>query len=192
MMNMNKTTLTLTLLLAFVTIAGSAAEAQTRFGRPSRAEVGLKLGLISRMSMTGATEQQSSASISGQADINHPITGRYSFPLTIDFHRIAISRANQTMLVVSGGISRSISFPDSELSLRPGMQVGFGFLADIGDLPSSQYLTYKISVELLSRMDNKRSWVGELAFIDMPSGSMQGESIKFGFGILLRFGIAFS
>jgi hypothetical protein len=180
------------LTVAVVTVAlTSSAPAQNLAGRNTRAEISIKAGLISGMDMTGSRDLNTGVGASLQLGAGFPVGSGFYIPVTFDFHNITISRENQLMIVPSVGLKRGIYFPQSEITLRPGGSIGFGYLSDQGDLRASQYLTYKIAVEAVFKMDKRRSWLGELAYFNAPTGSSGADDVELGPGFLLRFGIIF-
>jgi hypothetical protein len=89
------------------------------------------------------------------------------------------------------GINRTIPLTRARMALVPGAAIGFAFLADMGSIPASQYLTFKLSVEVHGTITFKRAWIGELALFHAPTGSGGGEHLSFGPGLLFRLGLAF-
>ena len=183
----------LALLAVAVSVSGlgSPVFAQNLVGRSSRAEISIKAGLISGMAMTGSRDLNSGVGASLQLGAAFPAGHGFRIPVTFDFHNISISRENQLMIEPSVGFKRDLYFPQSEMTLRPGGSIGFGYLSDQGDLRASQYLTFKIGVEALFKMDKRRSWLGEFAYFNAPSGTSGADVVELGPGFILRVGVVF-
>lgn len=177
-------------LILFVGLVPTVS-AQNLVGRQTRADLSIKAGLISGMDMTGSRDLESGIGLSFQLGASLPLGSKLYVPFSFDFHNISISRENSLMIEPSLGLKGRFYFPKSEITLRPGGAIGFGYLSDQGDLRASQYLTYKLFAEALFKMDDRRFWVAEVAFFDAPIGSSKGDEVKLGPGLLVRFGVAF-
>jgi hypothetical protein len=165
--------------------------AQNLVGRSSSGLIGAKVGLIGRMNLSSEPALQSTIGSSAQVFAYFPFGSRFYFTSAFDFYYIQIVNSNQVMIEPGIGLRCRFPLPRAKMALIPGASVGFAFLADMGSIPASQFLTYKLSVEVHGTINVKRAWIGELALFHAPVGSSRGHQLSFGPGLLLRLGLAF-
>jgi hypothetical protein len=95
------------------------------------------------------------------------------------------------MIEPSLGFKKEFRLEHLKMLLKPGAAVGFSYLSDIGDLPASQYLSFRLLFETHFIIDIKKAWVAELALYHAPTGDRSGEPLVFGPGVIVRVGLAF-
>ena len=149
------------------------------------------MGLIGRMNLASEPPLRSEIGSSAQVLGYFPFGDRFYFTTAFDFHYIQIVNSNQVMIEPNIGIRHSFPLNRAKLALVPGAAVGFAFLADMGSIPASQYLTLRFSLEVHGTINAKRAWIGELALFHAPFGSSRGDHLSFGPGLLLRLGLAY-
>jgi hypothetical protein len=120
-----------------------------------------------------------------------PAGNQYSWTAAFDFYYVQIVNSNQVMIEPNVGLNRSFLFRRAQLALVPGIAIGFAFLADMGDIPASQYLSLKLSLGLHGIINAREAWIGELAVFHAPLGSSGGDDLSFGPGLMARIGLAF-
>ena len=108
-----------------------------------------------------------------------------------DFYSVAIYRSNQVMIEASVGLKRIFPLPRPKMFLKPAVSVGFAYLAQMGDLPASQFLSIKLFVETHFTIDARKAWVGELGLFHAPTGSNGKYDVTLGPGLFVRWGLAF-
>lgn len=169
----------------------SSVSAQNLVGIATRGKFGIKVGVISRMNMRGDLDLHSEIGSSAQVFADFPKGRGFYFSTAFDFYYVEINRSNQIMIEPSAGIKRAFRLKRTDMLLVPAAMIGFGFIADMGDLPAARFLTYKFGVEVHFKIDVKKAWVGELALFNAPRGTNGRGDISLGPGIMLRVGLAF-
>jgi len=107
------------------------------------------------------------------------------------FYYVEINRSNQIMIEPSIGLKRAFMRSHAGIVFKPGVSVGFAYLAETGDLRAASFLTYSLFFETHFRIDARKAWVAELALFHAPAGSNGDVDVSFGPGIVLRGGVAF-
>ncbi|HOZ09052.1 MAG TPA: hypothetical protein PKW75_12275, partial [candidate division Zixibacteria bacterium] len=77
------------------------------------------------------------------------------------------------------------------LAWRPGAAVGLGYLADIGFMRPTTYLTLKAFSELVLLPRGKWAVVLELGFMAAPSGGNSAVDVKIAPSLFLRAGLLY-
>jgi len=178
------------LTVVLIGLSGSVS-AQNLVGRVTSGRFGIKAGLISRMNMRGDLKLQSEIGSSAQVFADFPKGKGFYFAAAFDFHYIEINRSNQIMIEPNIGLKRAFHLKRADMQLIPAMSIGFAYLADMGDLPSFNFLTYKLLVEVHFKIDARKSWVGELALFNAPTGNNGSLDVSLGPGLMLRWGLVF-
>ena len=178
-------------LLGMTVGTGTDILAQNLVGRSTRGVFGLKVGVISRMNMTGDRDLRSEVGSCIQVYADIPKGKNYYLSAAFDFYYIEINRTNQIMIEPNLGLKKTFYLQRGQMAIKPGGSVGFAFLADMGSLRASQYLTFKVFCEIHFKIDARKAWVGELALFHAPTGSSNRLDLAFGPGLMLRVGLAF-
>ena len=179
-------------MVAVVLISLSASvSAQNLVGRVTGGRFGIKAGVISRMTMDGDLKLNSEIGSTAQVFADFPKGEGFYFGTAFDFYYIEINRSNQIMIEPNISLKRAYSLKRDEILLMPVASIGFAYLADIGDLPSSNFLTFKFMVEAHFKIDARKAWVGELGLFNAPTGSNGRLDVSLGPGVMLRWGLAF-
>ncbi|MEW5796603.1 MAG: hypothetical protein AB1772_09600 [Candidatus Zixiibacteriota bacterium] len=163
---------------------------QNLLGNPTGGRFGVKVGVVSRMKLTTTPTRSSEIGSCAQVYIDLPQGRQFFLSPAFDFYYIEINRANQIMIEANLGLKRTFGLKRARMLLGPGVSVGFLYLSEIGDLPDSRFMSLKAFVETHFAIDARRAWVGELAWIYAPTGSNSDESLSFGPGVMLRWGLA--
>jgi hypothetical protein len=172
-------------------VAVTPAGAQNLLGNTTSGLFGFKVGLISRMDLRSTPPLSSEIGSTAQVFAYFPAGRRYYWTTAFDFYYIQIVNSNQVMIEPNIGINKSFLLKRSQLTLVPGASIGFTFLADMGSIPASQYLSFKLSVEVHGIVNARQAWIGELAIFHAPMGSGGGDDLSFGPGLMARLGLAF-
>lgn len=195
---MEFTSIVLAMVVVLLVLAPSVS-AQNLVGRRTSGLMGVKLGVISRMSMRGDVELQSHASPTVQVFADFPKFKDFYLAIAFDFYYLTIRRSNeikvkrpsQLMIEPCVGLKRAFYLKHADMILKPAVMLGFTYLADISDVPSSTYLSYKFMIEAHFKVDNKKSWIGELGLFNASHGNNGRGDVSLGPGVLLRVGVAF-
>lgn len=167
------------------------AGAENLVGRPTSGVIGVKAGVISRMNLNMSPARQSGIGSCAQVYADFPMGRQVYFTTAFDFYYIEFGGANQIMIEPNVGVKRAFPLRRARMLLTPGASVGFAYLAHVGDLPESRFLSLKLFVETHFTIDARRAWVGELALFHAPTGANSVEHLSFGPGVMLRWGVAF-
>lgn len=178
-------------LLAVALWVAPEAQAQNLVGRPSSGLFGIKVGVISRMNLEGIRPLHTEIGSTAQVFADFPKGRDFYFVAAFDFYYVEISRSNTVMIEPSLGLKRAFYLRHLDMVLKPGASIGFAYLAEMRDLPASNYLTFKLLFEVHFKIDAKKAWVGELAFFNAPSGKAGKLDMSLGPGLMLRWGLAF-
>ena len=176
------------LSLYFIT---SPVAGQNLLGQPTRGIVGLKAGVISRMDYDTDWTLQSGVGSCAQIFADFPQGRGFYLTAEFDFYFIGISNASQIMIDPSMGLKYSFSLRRAKMLIKPAVAVGFAYLAEIGSLPASRFLSLKYYVETHFTIDARKAWVGELGLFHTPTGSNGSTDATFGPGVFVRWGLAF-
>ena len=147
--------------------------------------------MIGRMNLSSHPPLHSRIGSTGQVFAYFPLGRDFHLTSAFDFYYIQIVNSNQVMIEPNMGISHSFPISRSGIVLVPGASIGFAFLADMGDIPASQYFSFKLSLEARGIMNARTAWVAEIAMFDAPAGSSGDRHLTFGPGLLVRGGFAF-
>ncbi len=182
--------LAIVLVLAQLGLCSSAA-AQNLLGQTTSGLFGFKAGMIGRMNLSTEPPLQSRIGSTAQVFAYFPMGNKYHLTAAFDFYYIRIVNSHQIMIEPNMGFRRSFPLGGSKIFLAPGASLGFAFLADMGDIHSSQYLSFKLSLEARGIINTRTAWVAELAVFDTPTGNSGIRHLTFGPGLLVRAGFAF-
>jgi hypothetical protein len=169
----------------------SSISGQNLLGKPTSGVFGLKAGVISRMDFDTNPPLQSEVGSCAQVYADLPQGREFYLTGAFDFYYIELNRCNQVMIEASIGLKRIFALPRSKMFLKPAVSVGFAYLAQMGDLPASRFLSIKLFVETHFTIDARKAWVGELGFFQAPSGSNSKSDVTLGPGFFVRWGLAF-
>ena len=174
---------------ALLMIAGPSygADKQVRQGG-----VGLKAGFLHRAKFTvNKTEYESKMGLSVGVFFDVPAYSLTMLSVAADFRDIQILDHRQWMLDLSVGLKPTIYNERSQLAVKPGVAVGFGYLADIGWLGSTTYLTLKASTEVLFLVSRKYAYVAEFVVFSAPSGGNSQYEISTSPTVSVRVGVMY-
>ena len=189
-MNLRYCTSALATLSSLLCVASSIS-GQNLMGRPTSGVFGLKAGVISRMNFDTNLPLQSEVGSCGQVFADLPQGREFYLTGAFDFYYIELSRSNQIMIEASVGLKRIFPLPRPKMFLKPAVSVGFAYLAQMGDLPASRFLSIKLFVETHFTIDARKAWVGELGLFQTPTGSNGKSDVTLGPGLFVRLGLAF-
>lgn len=110
--------------------------------------------------------------------------------VALDFYYVEINRAQQVMAEGSLGFKHAFKLNHQAIEFKPGFAIGYAYLADIGTMRPSNFLTTKLLLETHFRNNARNAWLVELALFYAPVGSNADEDLVFGPGLMLRVGLA--
>ena len=143
------------------------------------------------MNFNDNLNRRSEIGSTGQVFADFPKGRGFYLSTAFDFYYVEINRSNQIMIEPSAGIKGTVRLKRSDMILKPVAMIGFAYIADMGDVPSYNFLTFKFLVEAHFKIDAKKAWVGELGLFYAPTGSNGQGDISFGPGLMFRWGLAF-
>lgn len=179
-------------------LATSSGMAQSATRAGSSGLVGVKLGLYSRTHFDGETgiagedislRAQVGSSAQLFADFN--LYREFFLSSSFDFYYVEIVRDNQIMLEGSLGLKRTVDLGFKTTRFKPGVAIGFAYLARVNALKPSNYITIKGGVETHFRMTPRRTWLLELAMIQSVHGQNNQYDLAFGPSLIARVGLTF-
>ena len=157
-----------------------------------RGGVGLKAGFLHKATFTvNDTAYDSRMGLNVGVFFDVPLYSLTMVSIAADFRDIQILDHRQWMLDLSLGLKPTIYKERSRLAVKPGVAVGFGYLADIAWLSSTTYLTLKASTEVLFLVSRKYAYVAEFAVFAAPVGGNKELEISTSPTVSIRVGIMY-
>lgn len=157
-----------------------------------RDAVGIKGGLISEGNIyVGARSYTNKFGLYGGVFFDFHIGKKFFISPTVDVIDVNLFEERQMFLDVSMTLKRGILSKGQRILWRPTVAAGFGYLADIGELEQSTYLTLKTSCELIFVSKKKYSYLFELGFIGLPVGGNDTYDIRANPHLFLRAGVLY-
>ena len=169
----------------------SSISGQNLMGRPTSGVFGLKAGVVSRMNFDTNLPLQTAVGSCAQVFADLPQGREFYLTGAFDFYYVEINHSNQIMIEASFGLKRIFPLPRPKMFLKPAVSVGFAYLAEMGDLPASRFLSLKLFLEIHFTIDARKAWVGELGLLHAPTGNNGRSDVTLGPGLYLRWGLAF-
>lgn len=174
----------------------AASETPLLDKRLTKGGVGLKVGLIysSIFTLDSAgveSEFEADVGLSAAVFFDIPIYRMTAFTISGDIQDIQLFDMRQKMVDVNIGLKHSFYSHRARLALRPTITAGYAFLAEIGRLEASDYLTLKTAVELLLLRPQNPAFVLELGVFWSPQGGNQTYDVTFGPVWMLRAGVMY-
>jgi len=196
------------LVLGLLLLPASASAAPTwADGVPkviAHGGVGLKLGLINTgaLTLTGrptpwdsvavaGKELDPKAAPSGQVFFDVPLTRAFLLLFSVDIYDLRFHPLSERFIDVAAGFKLAFYKHHQRLAWRPGAAVGLGYLADIGFMRPTTYLTLKAFSELVLLPRGKWAVVLELGFMAVPSGGNSAVDVKIAPSLFLRAGLLY-
>jgi hypothetical protein len=125
------------------------------------------------------------------AKLDFRLSGGTYWGFSADIHRLHIRDTGQYLFDVSLNLRHAIYSPSSMVAFRPGIGVGYGYLAQFREYNSSGYLLLKGGVEVLFFGGEHTAYVLELGMVGSPWGSNSDLSFRLSPLMLARAGLLF-
>ncbi len=158
--------------------------------------VGLKVGLIysSIFTLDSAgveSEFEADIGLSAALFFEIPVVRMTAFTISGDIQDIQLFDMRQKMFDLNFGIKHSFYNHRARMAWRPAIAAGYAYLAEIGRLEASDYLTLKTAVELLVLRQRIPAYVLELGVFWSPRGGNRTYDVVFGPVWTLRAGVMY-
>ena len=189
-MTINERVRALCVLIVILFTAGSASAARTT-AEPTRGIFGAKVGFMSRGNVGGDFDLQTEVGSTGQIYTDFPLWGRLFGAAAFDFYYMEIVHDNNIMIDASFGLKYEFRMSHSNMLLRPGVAIGYGFLPEINQIRASNYATVKVFLETHFPVSIKRAVVCEVGVFGAPTGGNAAVDVTLGPAYFVRVGLAF-
>jgi hypothetical protein len=187
--------LILTFLVLSVAMAASASGqnlARRGYGKKHRGLFGFKAGIINRTDLrVDSEDNETKIGISGQTFIDVPVTPWSMLGVSIEFHDINVWGNRQVAIDLGANLKFPVYKRKGKPTLKPGIGVGYAYLARIVDLEATDYLSLRGSLEFIFYTEGRYAWIGELAVYGWASGGNTDVGGSLGPVVLLRFGVMY-
>lgn len=120
-----------------------------------------------------------------------PTYRRLSLVIAADFYDIRFERLSERFIDISAGFK--VVFYDSHrrIAFRPGAAVGLGYLADIGFMRPTAYLTLKAFSDLVIFPRGQFAVVFDFGFVSAPTGGNSTVDVSAAPSAYLRVGLLY-
>lgn len=167
--------------------------------------VGLKIGLINTgmMNLTGWPTPDDSVAVRdyemnpvpaacGQVYFDVAVSPKLSLLFAADVYDVRFERLSERAIDVSAGFKLAFYQPRARIAWRPGASVGLGYLADIGFMRPTTYLTLKAFTELVVfPKRGQPAVVFDLGVMAMPTGGNSTVDARVAPSVYLRAGLLY-
>jgi hypothetical protein len=181
----------LLLAVLFFTAPASAQNlVQRNFGRWHRGVFGVRAGIINSTTMkVGDREYTSNVALIGGVLFDAPLTRKTTIGVTADLLDIQVFDERQKALDVGITFKYAIYREYTRMALKPGLGVGYAYLARIGYLDASGYLTLKTFLEAIFYVDRRFAWIADIDILWAPVGGNREYDVTYGPAVIARFGV---
>ncbi len=171
-----------------------------------RGAVGLKLGILNTgaITLTGRMLQRDTAvwvtdhemdpraAACGGVHFDVPLAPWFSLLFAGDVYDIRFDQLSERCIDVSTGFKLAFYNRHYRIAWRPGAAVGLGYLADIGFMRPTTYLTLKAFTELvLFPRRGQFAYVFDLGVVGAPSGGNSTVDVTVAPSVYLRAGLLY-
>ncbi len=157
-----------------------------------RGAVGLKFGVVNtgEMEIDSVTlDPNPGWNIELWFDV--PLFGRTMVTAAVDVYDFRFNEESERFIDVSLGLRRVIYMHDQALAWKPGAAVGLGYLADVGFMRPTTYVTAKANLELMMFTDNPHAFVFDIGVVGMPRGGNSTLDVSIAPSLFLRVGLSY-
>jgi hypothetical protein len=158
----------------------------------SRGAVGLRVGILNTGSVELGTDERNpdpGATIGVFFDV--PTVSSLMSTFNIDIYDIRMDPVSERFIDVSAGFKWVFHKSRSKLAWKPGAAVGLGYLAHIGNIRPSTYLTVKGFMELMFFTGSRHAWVFNLGVVAAPAGGNENYDITVDPSLYFQVGISY-
>ncbi len=153
---------------------------------------GFEIGFIGSGQLTADTiVYQTDPGFTFGVKFDFRLHGETFWGVTADIHRIHVRDTGQYLFDISLNLKRAFFSPASLVSFRPGIGIGYGYLAQFREYNSSNYLILKAGLEVLFFNTDQVAYCLELSFIGSPLASDGVSDYRLGITPIIRAGLLF-
>ncbi len=189
----NKIALPLVIIMIFGVAGATAADKRLEKGA-----FGVKAGWIAAtdFSMNWKEPQPNSTDYTTKIGLyagvfyDIPIMHRLLLSPAIDLLDINVVGDRQWMIDISLGVKRVLHLRGSSVAVKPGIAIGYAYLADFRPMKSTEYTTWKVLVETAFLASKHYSYILELSVTNTDGGNSEVD-VDANPIIGLRFGVAY-
>ena len=158
----------------------------------ARGAVGLRAGIINTGTLEeGDIERDPNLGATGGVFFDVPTLGKLMTTFSIDIYDVRLKRVSERFIDVSLGFKWVFHKYRQKMAWKPGAAVGIGYLADMGQVSASTFLTVKGFLEMMLFTDGRHAWVFDLGWVVAPVGSNEVHEVSLAPSIYLQVGIAY-
>lgn len=119
------------------------------------------------------------------------IAKKFFLSPTVDIIDVNLFEEREMFLDVSLALKKGILSKGERILWRPTFAAGFGYLADIGFLEQSRYLTLKTSCELIFVSSKRYTYLFEIGVVGLPAGGNDAYEVRANPHLFLRAGVLY-
>lgn len=180
--------------LVFVAVLAADLSAQNlnqkRFGKWHRGLFGFRAGVINATTLQVDDRSfDTNVALTAGVLFDFPLTKSSYYGFTADLLDIQVFDERQKALDVGMTFKYAVYKRESMMALKPGLGVGYSYLARIGFLDASGYLTLKMFLEATFYSNHKYAWLADFDILWAPVGGNGDYDVTFGPAIMARFGL---
>jgi len=109
----------------------------------------------------------------------------------VDLLDINVVDDRQWMIDVSLGIKRVLHLRGSSVAVKPGIAIGYAYLAEFLPLDATEYMTWKVLVETAFLVSKRYSYIFEFSVTGTDGGGNSEVDVDANPIVGLRFGVAY-
>jgi hypothetical protein len=141
---------------------------------------------------TGVNEDyRTKAGLTGGVFFDIGLHRKTMLGLDIELYDVQIRGDREKLINFGLNIKHAIAYKNSRMAVRPGVGVGYGYLAEIGFIEKANFVIVKALTEVLFISDPKVIWVAEAAVVIVPYGRTIDHEITANPFLMLRGGARF-
>lgn len=153
---------------------------------------GFKAGLINSTSFViNDIEYESNTGLATGVYFDLPFIRKSKVVIALDFYDIHVLDDKQWMIDLSLGFRPTFRKAGSDVALKPGIAIGYSHLALIGDLNTTNYLTFKSGVEIMYHTGRKYVHTFEIFFLATRYGGNRTVEISHNPVLVVRLGVLY-
>lgn len=181
-------------LFALIMLATTVAAESSSVGK---GEFGLKFGQLRGTTMEYFLKSNDSrvdsleidAGFTGGAYLDQPLFNQLHITISWDIYQIGRYQSSRAALDFAAGMKFKWTEPEGRLSIRPSATVGYAILPNFWRFGSSNYITFKIGLEVASYTKNGTGLLFEISSLKTLSGSDKDYEISIEPMLILRGGL---
>ena len=136
-------------------------------------------------------DYQSKAGVTGGLFFDITLHQRTMLGLDIDLYDIQILNDREKLFNLGLSVKHAFPKKHSRMAVRPGLGIGYGYLAEIGFVEQANMLMVRAFTEVLFLSDRKVAWLVEGAVVMTPYGRSLDHKISANPFLMLRGGARF-